>query len=103
MKLRINDKVTWSAASGVKVGTIINVELSLNAAGNIVPWLDIKTEKNTVRFCATDTNLKMMKVRLVTEESNLVERTNIMTGEKFMEPADLPYFCSPSSETYWSM
>jgi hypothetical protein len=103
MKLRINDKVTWSSAAGVLNGTIVDIVLDLNAANNTVPWIDIKTEKNTVRLCATDANLKMMKVRLVTEESNLVERTNIMTGEKFMEPADRPYFCSPSSETYWSM
>ena len=32
-----------------------------------------------------------------------VERTNIMTGKKFQEDVDTPYFCSPSSETYWSM
>ena len=32
-----------------------------------------------------------------------VERTNIMTGQKFQEDIDTPYFCSPSSETYWSM
>jgi len=32
-----------------------------------------------------------------------VERTNIMTGQKFMEDIDTPYFCSPSSESYWSM
>lgn len=32
-----------------------------------------------------------------------VERTNIMTGQKFMEDVDTPYFCSPSSEAYWSM
>ena len=32
-----------------------------------------------------------------------VERTNIMTGKKFLEDVDTPYFCSPSSETYWSM
>lgn len=33
----------------------------------------------------------------------LVQRTNIMTGEKFYEAADRPRACSPSSETYWSM
>jgi hypothetical protein len=33
----------------------------------------------------------------------MVERTNIMTGQKFMEAEDTPYFCSPSSERYWSM
>ena len=32
-----------------------------------------------------------------------VERVNIMTGKKFMEDVDTPFFCSPSSESYWSM
>lgn len=32
----------------------------------------------------------------------MVERTNLMTGQKFMEPADTPWCCSPASETYWS-
>jgi len=39
-------------------------------------------------------------------ESNvvkLVEKVNMMTGEKFMERSDTPYYCSPSSESYWSM
>ena len=31
-----------------------------------------------------------------------VERVNAMTGEKFMESVNTPYYCSPSSETYWS-
>ena len=31
-----------------------------------------------------------------------VTRTNAMTGEKFQERYDTPYFCSPSSESYWS-
>ena len=31
-----------------------------------------------------------------------VERTNAMTGEKFMERYDTPWSCSPASETYWS-
>lgn len=38
-------------------------------------------------------------------ENNVVymrEKTNLMTGEKFMERSDTPYYCSPSSETYWS-
>lgn len=103
MKLRINDRVTWSSAAGVLNGTIVDIILDKNAADKVVPWIDIKTERTTVRLCATDSNLIMMKVQLVTEDSNLVERTNIMTGEKFMESANRPYFCSPSSETYWTM
>jgi hypothetical protein len=33
----------------------------------------------------------------------MVERVNIMTGQKFREDVNTPYFCSPSSETFWSM
>ena len=32
-----------------------------------------------------------------------VKKKNLMSGEEFMEPANRPYYCSPSSETYWSM
>lgn len=32
----------------------------------------------------------------------LVTKTNFMTGKEFQEQADTPYYCSPSSETYWS-
>ena len=36
-------------------------------------------------------------------QTTMVERVNIMSGEKFMEAVDTPYYCSPSSESYWSM
>lgn len=32
-----------------------------------------------------------------------VTRKNMMTGAEFKERFDTPYFCSPSSESYWSM
>ena len=32
-----------------------------------------------------------------------VTRTNMMSGKEYKERYDTPYFCSPSSETYWSM
>jgi hypothetical protein len=31
-----------------------------------------------------------------------VTRRNAMTGSEFKERYDTPYYCSPSSETYWS-
>ena len=31
-----------------------------------------------------------------------VTRKNMMSGKEFQERYDTPYFCSPSSETYWS-
>ena len=30
-----------------------------------------------------------------------VEKTNIMSRKNFWERYDTPYYCSPSSETYW--
>jgi hypothetical protein len=31
-----------------------------------------------------------------------VTRKNMMSGAEFTERYDTPYYCSPSSETYWS-
>lgn len=31
-----------------------------------------------------------------------VERTNLMSGKTFRESVNTPYYCSPSSESYWS-
>jgi hypothetical protein len=40
-------------------------------------------------------------------EFNIVEtfvtKKNMMTGKTFQERYDTPYYCSASSETYWSM
>ena len=33
----------------------------------------------------------------------MVEKTNMMGGGKFMERYDTPHYCSPASESYWSM
>ena len=33
----------------------------------------------------------------------MVERTNILSGEKYMEASNTPNCCSPSSEAYWAM
>jgi|TARA_B100000780_G_scaffold238570_1_gene180032 hypothetical protein len=33
----------------------------------------------------------------------MVTSKNMMNGKEFQERYDTPYYCSPSSETYWSM
>lgn len=33
----------------------------------------------------------------------MVSRTNIMSGNSYMERVDTPLYLSPASETYWSM
>lgn len=32
-----------------------------------------------------------------------ITSVNIISGKEFRERYDTPYYCSPSSETYWSM
>lgn len=32
-----------------------------------------------------------------------VTRKNLISGQEFQERYDTPYYCSPSSESYWSM
>ena len=32
-----------------------------------------------------------------------IKKTNMMSGKEFKEKYDTPYFCSPSSESYWTM
>ncbi len=36
-------------------------------------------------------------------QPRMVTRKNLMTGLEFQEDVNTPYFCSPASETYWSM
>ena len=33
----------------------------------------------------------------------MVERVNLMTGKKYQERLNTPVFCSPASESYYSM
>ena len=68
MKLRINDRVTWRCLAGELNGTGVNIVLDLNAAEKVVPWIDIKTNRSTVRLCATDMNLKQLSVTKVETE-----------------------------------
>lgn len=65
MKLRINDRVTWRCLAGELNGTVVDIVLDLNAAGKTVPWIDVKTNRSTVRLCATDMNLVQLSVAKV--------------------------------------
>ena len=101
MKLEIGNKITWVSAAGKLHGTITNITLSPSAAGTVTPWIDVACNGRSTRLCAIDMNLKQLKVELVGED--MVERTNIMTGQKYMEKKDTPVFMSPAFESYWSM
>jgi hypothetical protein len=73
MNLNINDTVSWSSAAGNLTGYISNIYLNLNAANQVVPWIDITCFNDkgrvytvrTVRLCGTEQNLKAMHVTKV--------------------------------------
>jgi hypothetical protein len=102
MNLEINSRITWNSAAGQLLGTVKNITLSKNAADQVVPWIDITVDNHSVRLCATDSNLKAMQVQLVSSLVDYVEKTNIMTGKRYLERLDTPYCCSPASETFWA-
>jgi hypothetical protein len=79
MNLSIGTRVRWESAAGVKRGTIKNIVLSPAANGKITPWIDIQVDATMVRevaphhvqnymirLCASDGNLKGMRVSEVT-------------------------------------
>lgn len=65
MKLEIGSKISWLCAAGNLNGTVERIVLDLNAANQTVPWLMVKTEKNVVRLCGNDSNLKALRVRVI--------------------------------------
>jgi len=70
----VNDTVSWSSAAGNLEGVITNITLSLNAANQIVPWIDIKVDEVnghdvSIRLCATHQNLNAMRVAKVEVET----------------------------------
>lgn len=55
------------------------------------------------RFANVKLDLHVMEYSLYhLTMDKLVERINALTGEKFLEPLNTPFHCSPSSESYWS-
>lgn len=62
MELQIGSNITWRSAAGRLTGTIKNIVLSKNAAKDIVPWIDVETDRGSVRLCGTQMNLTMLSV-----------------------------------------
>ena len=73
MNLAIGTKVRWESAAGVKFGTIKNIVLSPAANNRVTPWIDVEClvqisdmyQLRSVRLCASDSNLKGMRVAIV--------------------------------------
>lgn len=66
MKIEVGNKIRYVSAAGTLTGVIKNIVLDLNAAGQTIPWVDIMfPNRNSVRMCASDSYLKMMKVEVI--------------------------------------
>ena len=66
--------IQFLGPAGNLEGVITNICLSLNAANQIVPWIDIKAINEqgraySVRLCATHGNLNAMRVAKVEVET----------------------------------
>ena len=60
------------------------------------------TNRSMLEHTVKNTWLKRDGYRYEIHET-YVTRKNLMGGKEFQERYDTPYYCSPSSETYWSM
>ena len=61
-----------------------------------------KLKRETYDLEVMQANLRGQVKETEAYNAEMVERVNFMTGQKFLERRDTPYYCSPSSETYWS-
>ena len=69
--------------------------------------LESKNDYNTdnlsmLEHTVKNTYLQLHGYRYEIHET-YVTRKNMMSGAEFKERYDTPYYCSPSSESYWSM
>ena len=50
------------------------------------------------RYAIAEADYFHSMIEMQVEKTSLMDKT-----KKFVEPINTPYYCSPSSETYWSM
>jgi hypothetical protein len=60
-------------------------------------------EPVTRDYIETVAERKMQLGFVVKIFETFVTKKNLMGGKEFTERYDTPYFCSPASESYWSM
>lgn len=72
MNIKTGNTVQWVAKAGTLTGKVKSISLSLNAAGDTIPWLivkDIVDQNNktisNVQLPGTDGYFAMMKLRVI--------------------------------------
>ena len=68
-------RIRWSSAGGVLTGTVQSVDYAKNAAGEMIPWMNIRIEDSDwpvqyapgyiVRLALTRTNLAPLKAEVL--------------------------------------
>jgi hypothetical protein len=80
---------------------IYKVDRRTKAGERLVLKKDYDTDnKSTLEKTVKDSLQKNERYEI---HETYVTRTSLMGGKEFQERYDTPYYCSPSSETYWSM
>lgn len=65
--------------------------------------LSYKTDYTDVTLAQMERMYPVRKGYVREIHETYVTRRNALTGKEYKERYDTPYFCSPSSESYWSM
>ena len=103
---RLNDRYeTFETVGGAKRSLKVKIK---KAQKNFDYYVD-KYGKDSNYFNMTDADLERIKRSVVMsfeefdKKEPMVIRKNLRTGKTFIEKLNTPHYCSPSSETYWSM
>ena len=68
-----------------------------------VKALDLKIKNPVLLKQEMKKKYSESKKFIVEVNKTYVKRVNLMSGTEYWERFDTPHFCSPSSESYWSM
>jgi hypothetical protein len=81
---------------------IFKKDARCKAGEKIVAKIDYEnvTKEGVEKYCKK--NYPAPKFRFAVFET-WVTKKNLLSGVEFKERYDTPYYCSPSSESYWSM
>ena len=82
---------------------LYKVDKRKNSGERLVKKTDHSTHSQSVLTEVYDSQYPASKGYRYEIHETMVEKTNMMGGGKFMERYDTPYYCSPASESYWSM
>jgi hypothetical protein len=82
---------------------IYKTDKRTKAGERLVLKKDYDTDNRSMLEHTVKHSIKPSKGERYEIHETYVTRTSLMGGKEFKERYDTPYYCSPSSETYWSM